>query len=279
MHRAFYQRHLFPVAILVCVTSFFSGYAIAQIGVIYGVRDLGNSYRVHSLDLADYAITSDLLTGNQSTEERIQSLFHMPNGRLALLRTNVTRNANNRSNIEIIGNPGGSLRQHPTNTTRVRGLSATQAISIASRPDHGNTQSLTAIISHFSDTPPFSVGTIDLTTGQMAILPLQVPEHTRLSNLTQCPDGFYYAISLGVRGGARLVQMKLESETYVELVKLTFDGKTLYKDLKSLTCSPDNELFALGDPDYSGTNTLFQIDPVNGELVFIRTFNVDLITF
>jgi hypothetical protein len=252
---------------------------MARTGVIYGVQDLGNRFVVRSLDLTDQGFAADLLTGNQPANERIRTIFLLPDGRLALLRTNVVRNANNRSNIEILGDPLEGLRQRPADTIRIKGLPATQAASAATRSNFGNTRSLTALVSHFSDTPPFSVGTIDLATGQTTTLPLQVSEHTRLSNLTQCPDGVTYAISLGIQGGgARLVRMELEPGHFVELAKLHLDGKTLLDDLKSLTCSPAGELFALGDPTYNGVNSLFQIDPSTGDLTFILLFDVDYIT-
>jgi len=160
-------------------------------------------------------------------------------------------------------------------------MPAMQAASAVTRSNIGSTQSsLIALLGHFTDTPPYSVGEIDLATAQVTTLPFQLPEQARFANLTQCPDGISYATSLGTQegSGTRLVRMEFELGRFAEVAKLHLEGKSLRDDLKSLTCSASGELFALGDPTYRGVNSLFQVDPSTGGLTFIRVFDVDLIT-
>ena len=280
MHRTIIHKFTLPAAVLAVAFAVFAGNTMAQTGIIYGVRDLGNRFVVSSLDLTDQGLAAELLTGNQPAKERIRDLFLMPDDRLALLRTNVVRNAKqNRSNIEILEDTPEGLRQRPADTVRIKEIPEMQAASTVTRSNIGGTQSLITLLSHFTDTPPYSLGTIDLTTGQVTTLPFQLPEQARFANLTQCPEGITYATSLGIQGGGtRLVRMELALGSFTEVAKLSLEGKSLRDDLKSLTCSASGELFALGDPTYRGINALFQVDPSTGDLTFIRVFDVDLIT-
>jgi hypothetical protein len=253
---------------------------MAQTGVIYGVRDLGNRFVVSSLDLTDQGFTADLLTGNQPPKERIRDFFMLLDGRLALLRANTVRNAKqSRATIEILGDPTEGLQQRPSDTIRLKGLPETHAVSAATPSNGGNDQSLNALTSQFTDTPPFSVGTIDLATDRFTSLPVQLPEEARFANLTQCLGGIIYATTMGIQGGgARLVRMKLDLGQITEVTKLSLDGQSLRDDLKSLACTPSGGLFALGNPTYREVNSLFQIDLSTGDLAFIRVFDVDHIT-
>lgn len=280
MHRTITRRFALVGTVLTLVLAAFSESTMAQNGVIYGVRDLGNQFVVRSVDLTDEGFAADLLTGNQPAKERIRALFLLPDDRLALLRTNVVRNAKqNRSNIEILGDPLDGLHQQPADTIRIKDIPEMQAASAVTRSNTGNAQSLMALLGHFTDTPPYSVGTIDLATAQVTTLPFQLPAQARFANLTRCPDGITYATSLGAQGGGtRLVRMDFELGRFAEIAKLQLEGKSLRDDLKSLTCSPSGELFALGDPAYRGVNSLFQVDPSTGDLTFIRVFDVDLIS-
>jgi hypothetical protein len=281
VHRTIIHRFALPAAVLAVAFAVFVENTMAQTGVIYGVRDLGNRFVVRSLDLMDQGLAAELLTGNQPAKERIRALFLLPDDRLALLRTNVVRNAqNDRSTIEILGDPLEGLAQQPSETIRIKDMPAMHASSAVTQSNIGSPQSLITLLSHFTDTPPYSVGTIDLATAQVTTLPFQLPEEARFANLTQCPDGMSYATSLGIQGGGtRLVRMEFELGRFTEVAKLHLEGKSLRDDLKSLTCSPSGELFALGDPTYrGGINSLFQVDPSTGDLTFIRVFDVDLIT-
>jgi hypothetical protein len=60
---------------------------------------------------------------------------------------------------------------------------------------------------------------------------------------------------------------------------LTFNNRPLLNDLASLAFSPEGQLYALGDPTYQGTNSLFTIDPNTGAMTFVIAFAVNKITF
>ncbi|MEN8165889.1 MAG: hypothetical protein ABFR65_00240 [Pseudomonadota bacterium] len=280
MHHTLIHRLTLPAAILAIVFTLFAEKTMALAGIIYGVRDLGNQFVVSSIDLTDQGFAAELLVGNKPAQERIRDIILLADGRLTLLRINVVRDAqSDRSNIEFLGDPLEGLQQRPQDTIRLKGLPLAHGASTATRSNGGSGQPLKTLVSHFTDTPPYSAGVIDLATSQVSTLPIQLHEQARFANLTLCPDGITYGTSLGIQGGGvHLVRMDFELGGFTDIAKLRFEGKSLRDDLKSLTCSSSGELFVLGDPSYRGFNSLFLIDPLTGDLTFVRAFDVDFIT-
>ncbi|MBR8832763.1 MAG: hypothetical protein DSM106950_01645 [Stigonema ocellatum SAG 48.90 = DSM 106950] len=149
---------------------------------------------------------------------------------------------------------------------------------------------LLTIVSLYSGTPPFDFGVIDtqtgiLTPGAQLGLP-EISPRDRLSNLAQSPDGKIYATGLGGEGSVVLVQLDLVNKTtltgrgkIIKLFPLSFNGKGLGNDVFSLAFSPSGQLFALADPQYQGTNSLYTVDLQSGNLTFVRQFAVAKITF
>ncbi len=149
---------------------------------------------------------------------------------------------------------------------------------------------LLTIFSLNGGTPPFDLGVIDTKTGVLtngAQLGLPQPnDRDRLSNLAQSPDGTIYATGLGGQGSVVLVQLDLVNKATVTgrgkiitLFPLRFNGEGLGNDVFSLAFSPSGQLFALADPQYQGTNSLFTVDLQSGNLSLVRQFAVDKITF
>lgn len=136
---------------------------------------------------------------------------------------------------------------------------------------------------------PFELAFIDSTSGQIdASAKTGLPElspQERLGNLAQAPDGKIYATNIGGQGSLSLVQLDLENRAVITgrgkiitLVQLSFNNKLLENDLASLAFSSSGQLFALADPNYEGTNSLFTIDIKTGVMTLLRKFAVDKIT-
>lgn len=137
---------------------------------------------------------------------------------------------------------------------------------------------------------PFELAIIDSKSGQVdsgasTELP-QIRPNQRLANLAQSSEGIIYATSSGPEGGPFLVQFDLVNRSpltgkgrIIKLAHLNFNSRPLENDLVSLAFSPSNQLFALADPQYEGTNSLFTVDPKTGELKLVTKFAVDKIAF
>jgi hypothetical protein len=150
---------------------------------------------------------------------------------------------------------------------------------------------LLAVISLSEGVSPFELAFIDSNSGQIDTsvetgLPKLSP-HERLSNLAQSPDGRIYATSIGGQGGGlSLVQLDLENRAVVtgrgkiiRLVQLSFNEKPLESDLASLAFSSSGQMFALADPNYEGTNSLFTVDIKTGVMTLLGKFAIDKIIF
>ena len=149
---------------------------------------------------------------------------------------------------------------------------------------------LLGVISLSGGGTPFDLVYIDSTSGQIDAGPQtglpELSSHERLSNLAQSPDGKIYATNTGGQGNVTLVQLDLENRAVVtgrgkiiRLVGLSFNNKPLENDLLSLAFSSSGQLFALANPNYEGTNSLFTVDLKTGAMTLVRQLAVDKITF
>lgn len=154
---------------------------------------------------------------------------------------------------------------------------------------------LLSVFSLNGGTPPFDMGQIDPQTGKVQFgADLALPElqvNQRLSNLTRSPDGTIYGTALS--GSATrlevtptLVQLNLTEPSILTgrgtiklLASLHIDHKPLQNDLLALAAAPSGQIFALADPNYEGTNSLFTVNAETGEMQFVKKFEVDKITF
>ncbi|KJH73161.1 hypothetical protein [Aliterella atlantica] len=149
---------------------------------------------------------------------------------------------------------------------------------------------LISVVSLNQGQPPFELAVINLKSGQVdsgAALALpNVPLNHRFSNLAQSTDGTIYATTMDAEGVPILVNLDLQNRSPLtgrgkinKLVRLSFNNTSLKSDVMSLAFSPSNQLFALANPQYESTNSLFTVDLQTGELKFIRKFAVDKIAF
>lgn len=149
---------------------------------------------------------------------------------------------------------------------------------------------LLSVVSLAEGVPPFELAFIDINSGQVdssAGLGLpKLPASERLSNFAQSPDGTIYATNCNAEGVTFLVQLDLANKSQItgrgkiiKLVVLSFNNKPLENDLASLAFSSSGQLFALADPNYEGTNSLFFVDVKTGAMTLLRNFPVDKIAF
>ncbi len=145
-----------------------------------------------------------------------------------------------------------------------------------------------SIVSLSQGQPPFELAVINPKSGQvdsLADLPY-LPLEQRFSNLAQSSNGTIYATSIEPGTGPILVQFDLVNKSpitgrgrIIKLVELKFNGSPLQNDLASLAFSPSDQLLALADPKYEGSNSLFTVDIKTGEMQLLRKFAVDKIAF
>jgi hypothetical protein len=148
---------------------------------------------------------------------------------------------------------------------------------------------LLSVVSLAEGVAPFELAFIDSNSGQVDAsvetgLPNLLPNQ-RLSNLAKSPDGKIYATNVG-QDTVTLVQLDLENRAVVTgrgkiitLVGLSLNKKPLENDLASLAFSSSGQLFALADPNYEGTNSLFTVDVKTGSMTLVRKLAVDKIAF
>lgn len=136
------------------------------------------------------------------------------------------------------------------------------------------------IVSLNSGVPPFRLATIDSQTGKASLVEgFNFPPNARFSNLTQCANGTIYGTSLGTEGSVRLVQLDVQNRQIIDLPLLRFEKRTLSNDLKSLTCSGADQLYALADPKERGKNYLLTVDTATGVMNLVKEVNTEKITF
>lgn len=215
--------------------------------------------------------------------ERLTGLTTLSDNTLVIASVSTSRNGN--VTRLVFTDPKSSRPQNslklsgfPTNTSTVESILATED------------NNLLSVISLNEGITPFDFATIDTKTGkvtsgvELALPAVEVDR--RYSNLASSPDGTIYATTLGREGGTTLVQLDLENKLTItgrgqinRLVQLSFNNEPLENDLLSLAFSPSGQLYALANPNYEETNSLFSIDIKSGVLTLLRKFNANKITF
>lgn len=244
--------------------------------LLYGVRIISGRVLLLALDLTTGQIQDLSATTPEITllpNERISSFTLLPNGTFILATAPVT----------------ATITGPPASLSRLLSFSSPQTLPTLQGLDNNSTVEsllgindleLLSIVSLNQGTPPFRLATINLQTGQVSFInELLLPPIQRFSNLAQCPYGHIYATSIGREGSTGLVQLDLQQGSLINLSQLSFDNQFLSNDLASLAYSPSDPLFALGDPTYKGTNSVFSVNEISGVIEFVTDFEADKIIF
>ncbi len=209
-------------------------------------------------------------------QERLTGLTTLSNG--TVVNTSVLNSPNGDVTRLIFIDPKSSRVQNslivsglPNNNSTVESLAAIK------------NDTLLSVISLNAGVPPFTLGTIDRTTGKVtsgsaAGLP-SLNSSRRYSNLAQAPNGTIYATTLGREGATTLVTVDLANQSINTVVKLSYNNKPLSNDLLSITISPTGQIYALANPTYAATNSLFTVDQKTGVLTLMKPFDAEQITF
>src|SRR5579883_2506484 len=260
-----------PLAVGNAITAIGSGIDITNVanntpGVVLVSSDVNTGNQISTLQVA--ATTVD----NQNTpieaankaisrepSERLTALSALSNGTFVAVSV-VNSNKGDVSRLILI-NPK-SATPIARKISGFKKSNSTVESLLAARDD-----TLIAVVSQNGGIPPFELVTIDLKSGKVNYnnglgLPDLLP-NIRLSNLAQSSDGTFYATFLEAQGGTSLVQIDLKNKSLItgkgriiNQQRLTLNGKPLANDLKSLVFSSSDQLFALADATYEGTNSL-----------------------
>lgn len=254
---------------------------------LFGMRAEDDRYTLSALDLTDGSVRADIQSRPRRPEERLDGLFLTLEGRLALVRTDVSRKGGDAAEIDVLGAIDPSLiLEDPLALIVEESVEILQTVGNLSRAE-----SITSVVAfglsahialagHLTDTPPYRLVKIDPISGRAATLSeFKLSDQARYANLTQCPNGTLYATQLPVQGSTRLVRLAPSQRALVEVSILSLDGRGLRDDLRSLACSPNNQLYGLGDPGYRGVNSVFTIEVTRGQLKEVAPFDVDKISF
>jgi len=265
------SRHLIAVAAVLAGT--IGPAAAADVGVLYGVRSVNQQYSFRTIDFGGSGTVRELGVLAQPTGERVSAIFQNQDRGIGLILTSVREQATRRALIRMVGTPE---RLVDASLSEITSLASAYSVSSIVVLISGLPISL---ISHYSDTPPFWLGNVNLTSGQVTMLSLALEANRRYGDLTQCPDGSIYAISRAPQWDVRLVRIDLSRRAATLLVQPMLNGAPMYAELSSLTCSPAGQLYGLADPGSSGINSIFAIDLNTGALTRIREFDVDRMLF
>ena len=241
--------------------------------MLYGVKDVGGLLVVRSLDLSNSTVQQRGALAHAGTE-RVSAIFQGRDRSLNVVRISTKRDVGHRTLIHRIGVP-----EMITDATSrlLTGLDATQSVSGLFIPNSGPA---IALIAHYTDTPPFSFATLDLQSWKASALHSPGLNPTvRYGHLTKCPDGSMYASTRKIEQNVHLVRIRLDEATTHQVVELTLYGRALRNDVSDLACAPSGELYALADPQYAGTNSVFAVNLATGVLTPVQAFDVERMVF
>lgn len=245
--------------------------------LVYGVRATSGEVVLESLDLTNDQLQSNVQTGiTLEANERLSGFTSLADGTFTLATAPTTAAVNGGANLSRLISFVGSPQPQIAVFSELPGLAKNNTIESLLATQDGK---LLSILSLNQGTPPFSLATIDRNNGQVSPSSITLPPERRFSNLTQCPDGTIYLTSLGRSDSTSLVQLDLQQEQLISLPRLTFNNMPLSNDLAGLACSGSNQLYALSNPSFQGTNSLFTLDASTGVMSLVKPFAVDKITF
>jgi len=260
--------------------------------LIYGVRAVSGGVVLQSLDLKTGKIKdlSDRTKGlTLDADERLSGFTLLTDNNTLVVTTAPATSVTTRKSVKR--SRLSKILTSPQTLAALPELAQNTTIETILATNEGN---LLSIVSLKQGIRPFRLANIDLQTGQASFIDefdqlpegalpppgaFVLPPHRRFSNLTQSPAGKIYATSHGREGSTSLVKIDLQQRQLFSLPQLRFNNNPWLNDVSSLAFSPAGQLFALGDPNYQGTNSLFTVDLSTGVMKLVIAFAVDKITF
>ena len=243
---------------------------------IYGIHTVSDSFVIKVIDLTDNgSFEKELARIDRLPDEQIKDIVQLTTPDVALIKIS----AQKQSVLATITNPAAvaAVTRPVPQEMPVNGLSKGVALQHAVAL---NDTTLIGLTSDITDTPPFNMVSLNLASGRVAALKrYSLETDQRIGNFTRCPDNTIYATTLTRKSGTRLLKIDAKNFKFSEVASLRFRNEPLRNDVMSLACSPSGELYALANPTYEGTNSLFNLNPLDGQLTLLRQFDVEKITF
>ncbi|HEY9845773.1 MAG TPA: hypothetical protein V6D03_06200 [Candidatus Caenarcaniphilales bacterium] len=249
--------------------------ALAQTrpSLIYGARAVPRSVALQSLNLETGQVEdlNDLTSAIKLLpNERLTGFSSLPDGTFVIATTTARTTATASSNrLMFLDNSSPTLT--------VSGLAQGSTIESLMVTKQG---SLLSLVSQNNHSKAFRLTAIDRQTGKSRpITELSLPRDQRFGTLTQCADGTIYASSPDLKGNTSLVELSLEQGQFTSLPPLNFNGTPWQSGLRTLACSPANQLYVLAAPQHETINSLYTVDTRTGAMSFLRDFAVNQISF
>jgi hypothetical protein len=129
--------------------------------------------------------------------------------------------------------------------------------------------------------PPFTFKIVDFRTGKIVSgdelnLPILASTH-RFAHLCKDPNGNILATEIGSEGIPILISMNLQEKALVtgkvkikRLGPLTFEGRSLFNDVKDLNFSSSGQLYAVAGDKSRKKNALFTVDVKSGKMGLVN---------
>lgn len=217
---------------------------------------------------------ADLTATDQGREDRLVDILQSTQRELIVVNVDLRKKAADRVRLQLYGTPEAAKDAVPA-VLRVTGLKSDEAFGSLVAI---NSTTLLGVVSHYSDTPPYALATINLQNGKVKRINKKLNVQARYSNLTRCPNKNIYATFLSL-DSLQLVRFNKAAKTFVRESEINVVGRPIIKDLASLACDSNNLLYGLGDPSYRGVNSLFELDPATGRLRELATLDAEEVTF
>jgi hypothetical protein len=266
-----------PAVLALCLICIYPNSVWAEtVPVIYGIQTVSDSFIIKGIDLTDNgSFEKELVRIDRFPDEQIKDIVQLTTPDVALIKVS----AQKQSVLATITNPAAvaDVTRPVSKEIPVNGLSNGVALQHAVAL---NDTTLFGLTSDITDTPPFNIVSLNLESGRVTALKrYSLATDQRIGNFTRCPDNTIYATTLTRESSTRLLKIVPKNFKLYEVVRLRFLNEPLRNDVMSLACSPSGELYALADPTYEGTNSLFNLNQLDGQLTLLRQFDVEKITF
>jgi hypothetical protein len=259
------------IALLSCLGSA-AGYA-KDSGVLYGVKAANGQLIGRTLDLSSGDPVQERGKLGLPADERLDALFQDRDRSIGVVRTTTKAQSNRRALVRKIGIPE---RLVDASAADIAGLPKSQSISSLLIPHAG---AAIALIAHYTDTLPFWLASVDLSSGQVTRIDLPLDSKTRYSHLTQCHDSSIYAVSIAPQWNIRLVRLNLAAREVEQFPALNLTGTPLRAQVFDLACGPGGQLYVLSQASRTGDRSVFRVDLETGAMTFVAAFDVDRMVF